>query len=224
MRGCSHDHLSPVSTSFFTARPQVAHEWPDRLPLPLRFAPERLAAALTALGEPDWTEHFERDGYQGRWSVMPLRIPAGTEDCHPILQITSHPGTVDYVDAPALERLPGFREVLRELSFPLAAARLMRLDPGAVVKPHRDPDLDARGGQARLHIPVLTNPGARFMLNGSPVVMRVGECWYLRLSDIHWLRNDGDEPRIHLVVDAPLGPQLRTLIDRAQSTAESQRT
>ncbi|WP_205527334.1 aspartyl/asparaginyl beta-hydroxylase domain-containing protein [Solimonas sp. K1W22B-7] len=198
-------------------------EWPDRLRLPLRFDPARLAGELAALEARAWIDHFVSDHYQGRWCAIPLRIPAGTERQHPILQISSHPGTTAYVDAPLLDRLPAFQEVLRGLGFPLAAARLMRLDPGAVVKPHSDPDLDGQG-HARIHIPVRTNPGVRFVLNGTPVVMRAGECWYLRLSDTHSLHNDGSEARVHLVVDAPVGPELRALMVRAQSLPEHQRS
>lgn len=198
--------------------------WPDRLCLPLRFDTARLADELAALESLVWTDHFVTDNYKGRWCAIPLRIPAGTEQQHPILQITSHPASTAYVDAPLLSRLPCFRKLLQELGFPLRAARLMRLDPGAVVKTHSDPDLDFAQGHARIHIPVRTNPGARFVLNDTPVVMRAGEVWYLRLSDPHSLHNDGSEARVHLVVDAPAGPELRTLMVRAQSAAETQRS
>lgn len=204
--------------------PLARDEWPDRLCLPLRFNPARLADELAALESLVWTDHFVTDNYEGRWCAIPLRIPAGTEQQHPILQITSHPGSTAYVDAPLLDRLPCFRGLLLELGFPLWAARLMRLDPGAVVKTHSDPDLDFAQGHARIHIPVRTNPGVRFVLNDTPVIMRAGECWYLRLSDPHSLRNEGSEARVHLVVDAPAGPELRALMGRAQSADERQRS
>jgi hypothetical protein len=197
-------------------------QWPDRLRLPFAFDPARLEAALASLESVEWTDHFVTRNYDGRWSVIALRAPAGTETEHPILQITSHPGTTDFADTRALARAPYLADVLCELGFPLGPARLMRLDPGSAILTHRDADLDAAEGWARLHIPVRTNPRVEFLLNGSPVVMAPGECWYLRLSDPHSVRNDGAEARVHLVIDAPVGPELLALLNRAAQTGASQ--
>ncbi len=190
-------------------------EWsayPDRVRLPFTFDPARLEADLAALEGSEWVDHFVKENYEGRWSVLPLRAPRGTEEEHPILQIVSHPGVTDYVDTPLQARLPYLAQVLRELGFPLGSARLMTLDPGSVIRTHIDPDLAAEEGWARIHIPLRTNPGVEFLVNGRPVTMGVGECWYLRLSDPHSVRNDGAEPRVHLVIDAPVGPELAPLL------------
>lgn len=197
---------------------------PDRLRLPLTFDPDRLDAALAALEGAPWTDHFVTRNYEGRWSAIALRAPQGTENQHPVLQLSSHPGTTAYADTPALDVAPYFREVLHALGCPVASARLMRLDPGSVILPHRDADLDAAEGWARLHIPVRTNPRVEFLLNGTPVPLQPGECWYLRLSDPHAVRNDGDTPRVHLVIDAPVGRRLRRWLERAHASqiAESQ--
>lgn len=195
--------------------------WPDRIRLPFRFDPARLAAALGELDAIVWTDHFVTKNYEGRWAVIPLRVPAGTEAQHPILQIASHPGTTEFVDTPALDRAPYLREVLRELRVPLGAARLMCLDPGSVILTHRDADLDLEQGWVRLHIPVRTNAGVDFRLNGERVVMAAGECWYLRLSDPHSVRNDGSDARVHLVIDAPVSPALRAIFAEAAQRGAS---
>ncbi|MEJ2625872.1 MAG: hypothetical protein P8Z80_15465 [Pseudolabrys sp.] len=52
------------------------HRFPDRLLLPLAFAPARLAADLAAL-QADWTAHFVTRNYDGDWSAVALRAPAG---------------------------------------------------------------------------------------------------------------------------------------------------
>lgn len=189
--------------------------WPDRIRLPLSFDAAQLDAALSALEGSDWTDHFVTRNYEGRWTVIALRAPAGTEHLHPVLQITSHPGTTAYADTPALDRAPYLRDVLAAFGCPLGAARLMRLDPGSVILTHCDPDLDGNGdgGCVRLHVPLRTNPDVEFLLNDRRAIMAPGECWYLRLSDPHSVRNDGDTPRVHLVIDAPIGPALRALLD-----------
>lgn len=196
--------------------------WPDRVKLPFAFDPARLEAALATvedMNETEWTDHFVTRNYEGRWAVIALRAPAGTETQHPILQVVSHPGVTEFADTAVTARAPYFREVLDTLGFPLGAARLMRLDPGSVILTHRDADLDAELGWARLHIPIRTNPGVEFLVNDRPVVMKPGECWYLRLSDPHSVRNDGAEPRVHLVIDAPAGHELRSAIARGIQTA-----
>lgn len=49
-----------------------------------------LAADLARLGDETWVTHFVTDHYQGDWSILPLRAPAGAT--HPILRSVAHPG------------------------------------------------------------------------------------------------------------------------------------
>ena len=42
--------------------------------------------------------------------------------------------------------------------------------------------------------------------------MGEGECWYLRLSDPHEVRNGGDTDRVHLVVDAVANDWLQQVL------------
>src|SRR5262249_48305401 len=63
------------------------------------------------------------------------------------------------------------------------------------------------------HVVVATNPGVEFVLNGTPVPLAEGECWYLRLSDPHAVANRGTTDRIHLVIDAVVDPWLQAQID-----------
>jgi hypothetical protein len=190
---------------------------PDRLRLPFTFEPARLLRDLASLEASSWIDHFVTSNYEGRWTVIPLRAPLGTEDAHPILQISSHPSEGDFVDTTVLDGCTYFAHVLAALGFPLGAARLMRLDPGSVIRTHVDADLSFDQGWVRLHVPVTTNPDVEFLVNGEPVTMREGECWYLRLSDPHSVRNGGTLPRVHIVIDAPAGPELAAVFERALS-------
>lgn len=185
--------------------------WPDRVRLPLDFDPARLAADLAALGDRDWIGHFVPQHYDGEWSVLPLRAPPG--DLHPILRIAPQPGNRDWADTPLLGACPYIAEVLGSFACPLEAVRLMRLAPGSAIREHRDLDLAAEHGAARLHVPVTTNPRVDFRLNGTRVVMTPGSVWYLRLEDRHAVSNAGGVPRVHLVVDALVDPWLEDLLD-----------
>jgi mannose-6-phosphate isomerase-like protein (cupin superfamily) len=178
---------------------QFEARFPDRLHLPFHFDPARLAADLGGVSA-TWTRHFVRQNYDGDWSAIPLRAPAGER--HPLRMIYADPSRRDFIDTPLLDACPYFREVVSTFHCPLRLVRLMRLTPGSVIKEHEDVVLSFEDGMVRLHIPVVTNDAVDFRLNGERVVLEAGSCWYLRLSDPHSVANRGTEDRVHLVVDA----------------------
>jgi quercetin dioxygenase-like cupin family protein len=190
---------------------------PDRLRLPLSFDPNLLVRDLRALASVEWIEHFVPQNYDGNWSVIPLRGKAGAR--HPVMMIYSDPTATSFEDTPMLQGCPYFREVLDAFQCPLQAVRLMRLTPGSRIKEHADLELSVEEGTARIHIPVVTNPGVEFYLNGSRIVMEAGSAWYLRLSDPHSVYNNGDSDRVHMVIDAVANDWLRTLLESAPHAA-----
>lgn len=183
--------------------------WPDRIRLPLDFDVERMRADLAAIDR-DWIDHLVRGNYEGDWSVLPLRHVRGAT--HPVMTIYADPTATEFVDGPLLAHTPYFRALLAAFRCPLQAVRLMRLTPGSVIKPHRDHDLAAEWGVARIHVPITTNPSVTFLLNDTPVAMRPGEAWYLRLADIHAVANRGTSDRVHLVIDALVDHWLAELM------------
>jgi hypothetical protein len=196
--------------------------FPDRLRLPLDFEPQRLAADMAAVASAGWTAHFVTQNYEGDWSVMPLRGPAGAR--HPVQMIYSDPACTDFADTPLLAATPYFRDLLGQFACPLLAVRLMRLAPGSVIKEHRDHDLAFEDGTVRIHVPVVTHDGVDFRLNGRQCVMPAGSAWYLRLSDPHSVANRGPTDRIHLVIDATVNGWVEALLTRAAGTGPHRAT
>lgn len=190
--------------------------FPDRLRLPLDFDPRRLKADLDGLWGIAWTSHFVTQNYEGDWSVIALRAPAGAS--HPIQMIVSEPGATRFIDTPALAASPYFRQVLAAFACPLLSVRLMRLAPGSVVKDHRDHDLSFEQGTVRIHIPVATNEEVDFRLNGLRCDMPAGSAWYLRLSDPHSVANNGLTDRVHMVIDAAVNGWVEALFSQALGT------
>lgn len=174
--------------------------------LPLAFEAAALVEDLAAFGEDEWIDHFVPDNYVGRWQVLPLRGPAG--ETHPIRMAYSDPSASEFADTPLLERAPALREALAAFPCPLESVRLMRLTPGSRILEHRDHDLDPESGHVRLHVPLTTSEGVEFRVGGERVAMGPGECWYLRLSEPHEVRNAGPIDRVHLVLDARVDPWL----------------
>jgi hypothetical protein len=185
----------------------------DRLQLPFHFDPARLESDLARLESSAWVEHFVKQNYEGEWSALPLRGPAG--ESHPVRLIYPNPSCREFVDTPLLEATPYFREVLASFSAPLEAVRLMKLGAGSIIKEHTDHALTPEQGTVRLHIPVVTNPDVEFYLNGERVVMNAGECWYLRLSDPHAVANRGATDRVHMVIDVEVDTWMRDLLGKA---------
>lgn len=189
---------------------------PDRVRLPLSFDPVPLARDVGALRKDAWHLHFVPQNFDGDWSVVPLRAPAG--ETHPIRMIYPDPGATTFVSTPFLEMCPAVREILAAFDCELRAVRLMRLAVGSKIKEHTDHELDADLRVARLHIPIVTNAEVAFRLNGTAVAMQSGEVWYLRLSDPHSVTNTGQTDRIHLVIDALVNDWLRDTINRGVPT------
>lgn len=171
--------------------------------LPLRFDPARLLADLRSAERQPWIGHYVTQNYRGDWSALPLRALGGEDN------IYAHPGPPDqYRDTAALQHCPYFQEVLASFRAPLGAVRLMKLGPGSEILEHTDPGCGYEYGELRLHLPITTNPGVAFFLDGHRVSMQPGECWYLNFDLPHRAHNAGDSERVHLVIDCRLEPWL----------------
>ena len=191
--------------------------FPDRLRLPLTFDPGLLARDLDGLSSGKWTRHYVRQNYDGDWSVIPLRSPAG--ETHPVRMINADRTARSFVDTSNLEGCPYFRQVLNSFRCALRTVRLMRLTPGSLIKEHTDLDLSFEDGMVRVHIPITSNDGVEFHLNNSRVVLEAGSAWYLRLSDPHRVANHGSTDRVHMVVDADVNGWVEALFEAAQRQA-----
>lgn len=183
---------------------------PDRVRLPLLFDPARLQSDLARLSGGDWTAHFVPQHYEGEWSALPLRAPAGAT--HPVMRIAANPGTSDWAPTEWLDSCPYFRAVLGRFRCSIEGARLLRLSPGSLIREHRDERLAAEWGHARIHIPIVTGDAVDFRLNGVRLRMAPGETWYLRLADPHSVANRGTAERVHLVIDALVNDWLEALL------------
>lgn len=204
MSGCRHAEPFAGDT-----HPQL----PDRLRLPFAFDPTPLVRDLDGLPDDEWIAHFVTSNFEGQWTVIPLRGPAGAT--HPVRMIYSDPAASSFENTPLLGRVPAMRQLLEAFQCPLQSVRLMRLAPGSLIKEHRDHDLGIEHGTVRLHVPITTNPAVVFRLNGVPVVMAPGSVWYLRLCDPHSVSNTGDRDRVHLVIDAAVNDWLADMLKRA---------
>lgn len=88
------------------------------------------------------------------------------------------------------EHFPGCRATHRMLSVVV---------PGQVVADHDD--VQSGDWRVRVHVPLVTNPGARMWHGGDVVHMEVGTAYLVNTEVEHGLSNLGREPRVHFFFD-----------------------
>lgn len=193
---------------------QTATQTIDRIKLPLSYDTAKIMEEIGQLG-------FKEFEY---YNAVQLRGPAHMIDT----SLPPPPPAEDYADGtwtdwlniPELEQTPYLKSIIeqfQEHTF-VTLVRLLRLAPGAVLKEHTDPTLglEVHKSVIRLTIPVLNNDKVVFYLNGTPVHMKPGECWYMRLTDPHQVVNGGTEERINISIDMIPNDWVRKLIEDAE--------
>jgi mannose-6-phosphate isomerase-like protein (cupin superfamily) len=189
-----------------------------RLPLTLEAAP--LLAEARTIGANGWVAHFNASYHDGGWQGAALRSVGG--DATTLHHDPAR--TEDLRDTDLLSRCPRIAAALARFECPLQAVRLLRLAAGGVIREHRDHDLRFEDGEARLHVPLATNPEVEFYVDGERVIMEAGECWYLDLSRPHRVQNRGATDRIHLVIDCRVNEWLTAQIAAAVPVERAART
>jgi len=174
------------------------------LALPLRFDPSGLAADLASVAPSDWAPHYNERDYGGNWRGAALRSSTG--DSRDLAAVAS-----SFASTPLLDRCPYFRDVLTAFECPLRSVRLLALEPGSFIREHTDNALAFENGEARIHIPIETNPGVEFYVEGERLLFEPGRAYYVNVNLPHRVNNRGAGPRIHLVIDATVNGWLSAL-------------
>lgn len=172
------------------------------------FDAEKMKADVAMLEAAHWKQHYNKHHYRGGWTVLPLRSING--EAENIFAVNAEGNKAgDYKDTVLLEACPSLQAVLTYFQCEKTAVRLMKLHAGGVIKEHRDTALCFEEGEARLHIPVVTNTDVSFCLDNEKLHLKEGECWYMNLCLQHSVRNDGPTDRVHLVIDCLVNDWLR---------------
>lgn len=167
---------------------------------PLLKAVERnhnLYGQITARQETPGSPHGDTKAIFLRWS-RELSIRAAFED-------------IEAVDFPAFFQLPEARDLIAEVVKATGATKLGRvlitsLKPDGVILPHADEGAVADHYE-RFHVVLKSEPGNFFYSQisdnkGEYVHMKEGEIWWFNHKRPHWVENNSDCERVHLIVDA----------------------
>jgi len=177
--------------------------------LPFAFSPGKLVAELNALKE-NWILHFNKAHYEGDWSALPLRSLNGSLTN----VLPENTGSGAFCDTLLMAQCPYMKSITALFPCEHNATRLLKLKPGAIIKEHTDGDLGFEHGEARIHIPITTNPQVEFYLDNERMDLQPGECWYMNFDLPHRIANLGNTDRVHLVMDIIVNEQIREMFDK----------
>lgn len=179
------------------------------LQLPVQFDADRLAHEMQALGAAAWREH-------------PLKYPGNF--ALPLIAVDGDPHNDSVagpmLPTPYLERCPYLQQVLARLGAVWGHTRLMKLSGRAEVTPHVDVNY-YWAERMRVHVPIQTQPGVRFLCGDAEVNMGPGECWLFDTWRLHRVLNVADHARVHLVADTVGGEGFWELVARGRAPGQA---
>jgi len=156
--------------------------------LPLAFDAQQLVAEVLQFDEHEWRKHPQ--DFAGNTALILISHGGSdNDDSGGCMAPTSR-----------LQRCPYITQVFASFNTVIGRSRLMRLAPGAEVTPHSDIAYYWHD-HTRIHIPIVTDPGVRFICDGIEVHMAAGEAWIFDNWRQHQVLNRTNTTRIHLVID-----------------------
>ncbi|ABC32713.1 conserved hypothetical protein [Hahella chejuensis KCTC 2396] len=175
--------------------------------LPASFDVRGLLRDLEMLLITLWEGNFSACNFNDGWDALPvdgLVTGAGVA--------SSRPGA----DAVASLRKGEMRDVFEYLQCPLAAARIMRLNPGIIIEDYHSLNPLEREDVVRLQVPISLSKGLSFRVNETPAQMVEGEVWYFNPGLSLRVENAGGEASVYLEIDGVLNDWLYAEINRAR--------
>lgn len=116
---------------------------------------------------------------------------------------------IEAIDYPAFNELEEARELVgltikEAKATQLARVLIASLKPGGRITPHADEGLYADTYE-RFHMVLQSDFGNRFHVGGPKIYetaeMQAGELWWFNHKRTHWVENNSNRERIHLIMD-----------------------
>jgi hypothetical protein len=108
---------------------------------------------------------------------------------------------------------PLMQEIIRRHYPPggtIIRAMAAKLLAGGRILPHRDAHPSFALGH-RIHVPIQTNPRVRFIIDGRPCPMQIGNAYEINNQKMHSVTNKGTTDRINFIFDYVPPDQQRNL-------------
>ncbi len=165
-----------------------------------------LREAILSQEEAAWHEDkFRQKSYDVHDQTQSIVLVFTNASNWPNAEVRKEPGWDRIADV----AVPVMHEIL-EKHYPLGGtiirAMAAKLVVGGKIKPHNDSHPSFHCGH-RIHVPITTNPRVRFMIDGRPYQLQVGQAYELNNQKQHSVMNKGIEDRITFIFDyVPPGP------------------
>ena len=161
---------------------------------------EPLAEAILAQDEAAWNENVQRQNdYEVHEQTRSIVLLFADVAQWPALEVSKQPGW----DRLAKVAVPVMHEIIGKWYPPggtIIRAMAAKLLAGGRIVPHRDSHPSFGAGH-RIHLPIVTNPRVRFMIDGRPYQLQVGEAYEINNQKVHSVMNKGDADRINFIFD-----------------------
>ena len=161
---------------------------------------DALREAILAQDDVAWNEDkYRQEEYEVHHSTESIVLVFVDTDRWPEIIVSQEPGWPRLAEV----ALPVMNDIISRFYPPggtVIRAMAAKLLAGGVITPHVDKHPSFHHGH-RIHIPITTNPRVRFMIDGQPYKLKVGEAYEINNQKTHSVMNKGAEERINFIFD-----------------------
>jgi len=159
-----------------------------------------LSESILAQEEAAWHEDsYRQETYDVHRQTESIVMVFTLLDNWPEIDVHKEPGWDRLVDV-AMPVMHGIIERHYPPGGAIIRAMAARLVPGGKIKPHVDSHPSFARGH-RIHVPITTNSRVRFMIDGRPHQLKVGQAYEINNQKSHSVMNKGKEGRITFIFD-----------------------
>jgi hypothetical protein len=159
-----------------------------------------LCEAVLAQEDPAWQEdRYRQEAFEVHHATQSIVLLFVDIDRWPDIIVKKEPGWPRLADV----ALPLMNDIISRHYEPggtVIRAMAAKLVAGGKITPHVDRHPSFHSGH-RIHVPISTNPRVRFMIDGQPFQLKVGEAYEINNQMTHSVMNKGGEDRITFIFD-----------------------
>lgn len=159
-----------------------------------------LIDAVLAQEEPAWHEDkYRQEAFEVHHSTLSIVMLFVAIERWPDIIVSKEPGWPRLADV----ALPLMNDIISRHYEPggtVIRAMAAKLVAGGKITPHVDRHPSFHHGH-RIHVPITTNPRVRFMIDGRPYQLKVGEAYEINNQLTHSVMNKGGDDRITFIFD-----------------------
>ncbi len=152
-----------------------------------------------------WKEYRFRSEYKGSVHCDTDCIVLRAQE---VIGTPSEKDVVECINFPNMQYFPVIEDYLEDIKElfnvkEFGRVFLVKLYPGGMVKPHIDQGRYAEAGH-RIHLVLQSDEGNTFTCGSETVHMKPGELWWFDHEVVHYVNNNSNRDRIHLLIDFTL--------------------